>query len=531
MEAWQRLFGAIQEQLLGLAPIASDEFESFKARAVSNIGLGVTPRKQIARYADDREGESPWEPSNMVAKLSPLGSSLLEDIDSESLIAAQMDKLLVACKETMTKFEKMRLAVGEDVDRLEAGIHEISLRTGKDPGLSDTPLLSAWEGVAFVHASMQEALAAAGALHSEMAASRRRIEEVEAYTMKANATFSQFNKQMGQQGQLLNLLATENQRLQAILQSHPPAQPPVSAAGITPSLAGDFRLSEMENQIKVLEARLLRAEISTQAASTVSSGAAVGGTVADFRELQMKLATIEARVSSTPITVCGRTFLSLPDVEAWVVKNAPAGVFYFYHDAVSLLELLNSTDMIRSEVLTELYQAHKVGLKAEAEARMIASFRITVPQVFCGSQKETGLATSTKPFPACKTYEQWDPSDGYSGLKHMIERGMIDIRGTLMHDISTMLATHPEARSFATDLHGVAHTFVSNYCTFLSNFYAEMRQASGCGSEEAWNLTTKVGKVVFEEFRRVRNIAVNANTETDQVKKTAKYLYAIIPLA
>ena len=202
--------------------------------------------------------------------------------------------------------------------------------------------------------------------------------------------------------------------------------------------------------------------------------------------------------------------------------------FYFYHDAVSLLELLNSTDMIRSEVLTELYQAHKVGLKAEAEARMIASFRITVPQIFCGSQKETGLAATSKPFPACKTFEQWDPSDGYSGLKHMIEQGMIDIRGTLMHDINTMLATHPEARSFATDLHGVAHTFVSNYCTFLSNFYAEMRQASGCGSEDAWNLTTKVGKVVFEELRRVRNMAANANTETDQVKKTAKYLYAII---
>jgi hypothetical protein len=255
LEAWQRFFGAIQEQLLGLAPIASDEFESFKARAVSNISIGVTPREKIARYADDHEGGSPWEPSNMVAKLSPLRSSLLEDIDSESLIAAQMDKLLVACKETMTKFEKMHLAVREDVDRLEAAIHEISLRTGKNPGLSDTPLLSAWEGVALVHASMQEALAVAGALHSEMAASRRRIEEVEAYTLKANASFSQLNKQMGQQGQLLNLLATENQRLQATLQTHPPAQPPVSAAGIVPSLAGDIRLSEMENQIKMLEAR------------------------------------------------------------------------------------------------------------------------------------------------------------------------------------------------------------------------------------------------------------------------------------
>jgi hypothetical protein len=272
----------------------------------------------------------------------------------------------------------------------------------------------------------------------------------------------------------------------------------------------------------------MRSEMMLQPGANSPQGAGGACSFSEIRELQLKVAIIEARVSSTPITVCGRTFLSLPDVETWVVKNAPSGVFYFYHDAVSLLELMNSTDMIRSEVLTELYQAHKVGLKAEAEARMIASFRITVPQIFCGLQKESGLATSNKPFPACKTYEQWDPNDGYSGLKHMIERGMVDIRGSLMHDINTMLSAHPEARSFATDLHGLSHTFVSNYCTFLSNFYAEMRQASGCGSEEAWTLTTKAGKVVFEEFRRVRNIAANANTEPDQVKKTAKYLYATI---
>lgn len=154
LKAWKHLFRAIQEQSLGMAPIASEEFESLKSRAVGGIAIGVTPRKQTSWYVEESEEASPWEPSNLVAKLSPLGSSLLDDIDSESLLAAQMDKLLLASEETVNKFEKMHHAVGEDVDQLEVAVHEVSLRTGKDPGLGDTPLLSAWEGVAFVHASM-----------------------------------------------------------------------------------------------------------------------------------------------------------------------------------------------------------------------------------------------------------------------------------------------------------------------------------------------------------------------------------------
>jgi hypothetical protein len=217
LEAWQRLFGALQEQLLGMAPITTEEFDSLKTRAVNGMSTGVTPHKQTSRFVDDQEETSPWEPLNVISKVSPLGTSFLADIDSETLMAAQMDKLLLASKELLSKFEKMRIAVGEDVDRLEAAVHDVSLKTGKDPGLGDTPLLSAWEGVAFVHANMQEAIQAAGALHNEVAASRRRVEEAETNIMaKVNVQIRQMNRQMMQYGQLLQLLNTENQRLQTM---------------------------------------------------------------------------------------------------------------------------------------------------------------------------------------------------------------------------------------------------------------------------------------------------------------------------
>jgi hypothetical protein len=39
--------------------------------------------------------------------------------------------------------------VGEDIDRLELAVYDVTLKTGKDPDIGDTPMLSTWEGVSF----------------------------------------------------------------------------------------------------------------------------------------------------------------------------------------------------------------------------------------------------------------------------------------------------------------------------------------------------------------------------------------------
>jgi hypothetical protein len=74
---------------------------------------------------------------------------------------------------------------------------------------------------------------------------------------------------------------------------------------------------------------------------------------------------------------------------------------------------------------------------------------------------------------------------------------MIDIRGFLKYDINSTLYEFPQACSFANDLHGLAHTWVSEFCGWLESFYLELKQVSGCSNEEAWDLVTKCGKRVF----------------------------------
>lgn len=107
---------------------------------------------------------------------SPIGL-LGEEDDAVSVVMAQMDRLLSLVRAQVSKAEKLKASVGLDVDRLEAVIQGVDLKIGSDPGVSDTPLLSVWEGVAYVNTIVQE--------HQMTAADRAWVEEVMEVVMDA----------------------------------------------------------------------------------------------------------------------------------------------------------------------------------------------------------------------------------------------------------------------------------------------------------------------------------------------------------
>lgn len=105
---------------------------------------------------------------------------------------------------------------------------------------------------------------------------------------------------------------------------------------------------------------------------------------------------------------------------------------------------------------------------------------------------------------------------------------MIDIRSSIKYDIDSILEDYPEAKSFANDLYGLAHTWINEYVSWLDSFISELKTISGSTIETAYELGTKCGKRVFEELRRERSMAANANSEPNQARRTAKYLYATL---
>jgi hypothetical protein len=86
----------------------------------------------------------------------------------------------------------------------------------------------------------------------------------------------------------------------------------------------------------------------------------------------------------------------------------------------------------------------------------------------------------------------------------------------------------PEAKSFANDLYGLAHAWINEYVSWLDSFISGLKTISGCTIEAAYELGTKCGKRVFEELRHERRVAANANSEPNQMRRIAKYLYAVV---
>jgi len=69
---------------------------------------------------------------------------------------------------------------------------------------------------------------------------------------------------------------------------------------------------------------------------------------------------------------------------------------------------------------------------------------------------------------------------------------------------------------------------VASFCTWVDDFYRELCKVSNCTKTEAWDLTSKCSKHFFEELREVRSIAANANTERNPIRKSARYLWAVL---
>jgi hypothetical protein len=287
-----------------------------------------------------------------------------------------------------------------------------------------------------------------------------------------------------------------------------------------------MRAMEATVGVKLEEANRTMVEIKNRMDSEPGGSSAIRGEILELRE---KLKLIEARVSSKPVQIGGRTFLSYPDTLAYVIKHVPHNIYFLFHDEMTLLESIAEAYTSKSEVLLEMQLGKKVGFANEAEAIIVASFKTLMPTVFSKS-KDGGVpsATGSLPLPAVKSYRAWNPFDGATGVKQFIEKGLDDLRLSLGNDVETFFVDHDEARMLASELLTRSRTFVTELCSWMDSFYGELISQSQITPEEAWELVAACVRKFFETIRTVRAPAANASSDTDASAKCAKYLWAIV---
>ena len=115
-------------------------------RTLTQLPAGMTPRKRPFRYDPDEDEDRP-----RVGAFTPLSQLTVED-DPITRVLAQWDTFVSALSGLDNAFTTLRHQVGTDVDGLETRLVRIAATMGSDPGISESPLPTVWDGIALVAA-------------------------------------------------------------------------------------------------------------------------------------------------------------------------------------------------------------------------------------------------------------------------------------------------------------------------------------------------------------------------------------------
>jgi len=284
-------------------------------------------------------------------------------------------------------------------------------------------------------------------------------------------------------------------------------------------------LSELKGVIQLLMTRVSSIEAN---AVCLPSSPVKSDTTEEITALKLQLKVLESRIPKyNLLRLRGMTFQSCSEVAVFVENKMPSNSFSMFQDIVTLMERLSGLYVERKEVISEWYQATKVGLD-EREARHVASFKITYPTVF-GYIKE-GSSSLKHHLPAVKSFKDWISFDCESGVTAFILNGMEDLKLQLYQDITSFFLEDKfyDARMLAHDMHNKSQIFVAEMCNWMDVFYQELLTTSEATEEEAWELVSGCIKRFFEDLRRVRASAANATSERNPSTKCATYLWALI---
>lgn len=495
LEEWIQLFHSFQQ-----LP------EPFDIKSV------VTPKKRKLRYEEEDEEVNLL--SSLIQDFNAITSS---DEDFEVFIQAKdfypmWDKLVRSVNSLNSKVKVLRHSTGDDLDALEGKLLVMKANIGQKPD-EDSTLDNAlscptvWDGMVFLQNNLDEST-------KNQKASQQVLQDL-------SSAFQNFKQSMGNQ-----MSSTQHQMtdLQALLsdlsdfttlldREQQALVPKVQSlgGGLTPSTL----YQEILDRITTLEG--LCSGATPQPASALTGA---------FESLKVKVQLLESRLGENPVRIGDYIFNSKEDVRAWVEEHASGLSFSLFHDPITLMENLTDIHMERKDVITEFYQASKIGF-SEPESKHIAAFRIIVPTLL-GRTKEGDKLSINTPLAALPDYATWNSNDNFSDVKSRIQRGLDDLKLQIGDAITTSCYLHPKAERLAQKMHDLSHTFLSELSSWIDSFYNELKATSHCTPQEAWHLVALCVQKLFEELRIPRARAANAAGIKATNDRLSTYLWALL---
>ena len=388
---------------------------------------------------------------------------------------------------------------------------QLQSQLGIDPGVSDGPITSAWEGIKMISDQYKE----------------------------TEGTFLE-------QGVFMNSISAQTDRLEArIHQMQTLGYPSVKDLAnlgallqrnidkVKPTIMGQLELS-LTPLLQQHEATLssLGTEIdvlkNTSPIRAAPSTAISVGTAALEKRLTARIDSLTNKIDSKAVQIGPYVFSSLDHCVSFATKGIPEGEFQWFMDIVTYLQFVGNEVVNSSESQASELHASRVK-RSEEQSIVIGAFKTDIPPVFGGPSagRESKTAIS-----GMGTFKQWDTGDGELGLKNRITHSLTNQFTKLMSASTLSLGGHPVACQLASSMLNSCNNFWVALSTFINSFYTELltntygSQSPPGGSNECWELVMKIVRTLFSALRKVRVIAESAHSMTDKTRQVGLYLWA-----
>lgn len=522
-----RLLFAWNSKALEDAKVAETPFTKVEALMVSTAVTPSRKRKPIYGPTDtiSEEDSMPGlaasssslsSPGSVDSEyeIVPIPNEIVPEADRLAVMLSKWDAVVANVNQMSGLFKKLRSSCGDDIETIQDRVNVVDSKIGSRPssGLFDD-CLTTWEGVSFLHHGMSEVSNSMADCYKNLdAMADENQREMDSFKAVCNAQIE--NLKTNFQG-VISLISTLEEEHDMIIQG-------------TSGATGTVSPYPIKEELDMLKLRLEQCENTIRSTSNTRGGPSLGGQLErEIQVLKGEMKNLSARMPITGIQkLGGLTFRSREDVLSFVETKMPSNGYYYFHDAVTLLESLSGSFSEKKEVLNEYYQSQKVGVNA-SEARHLASFRTTLPYVF-GHEKDGVPHTSKHALPAVKTFREWNPFDQDSGVMNFILQGIHDLKFQIPQDISNELCgdEYAEARRLAIDMHSYSHFFIGEMCTWVTGFVQELTIQST--EEEAWTLASQCLKSVFVYLRTVRSPAANAFSDPNKLSRCTTYMWCLL---
>lgn len=195
---------------------------------------------------------------------------------------------------------------------------------------------------------------------------------------------------------------------------------------------------------------------------------------------------------------------------------------FFCNDWISLVHSVPKEDgqVSLEALMARDHHATKGGFSNLSAAKAYASAQQSVPGILAG--------TADHPLPGCKTFDHFDNQDGLKGVRYEVTRGVDNRSNALMSLMQRDLRAHPIGLSVFTYLVLNGQIHWKTYAAMLSDLRNISYQQCH-DSTEAWLYACEVGRGVFDECYKLRNVgSERSNMKEFTVQDGARLMWGMI---